>query len=130
MLTGRFTLCALLLLIATTLPLATVQADSSDKWRIHVKNDAEGDGVVTFQFKPRGGYPFEIAVSVAAGTEENDVAKRIRDVFQADLPQDAYEVEVDSGEEVVVEADKRTGEFMVTLLSSSIAGVEFEVERK
>ena len=97
---------------------------------IRDRNDAEGDGVATFQFKPRGGYPFEIAVSVAAGTEENDVAKRIRDVFQADLPQDAYEVEVDSGEEVVVEADKRTGEFMVTLLSSSIAGVEFEVERR
>ena len=130
MLTRRFMLCALLILTATTLPVATVQADSSDKWRIHVKNDAAGDGVATFQFKPRGGYPFEIAVSVAAGTEENDVAKRIRDVFQADLPQDAYEVEVDSGEEVVVEADKRTGEFMVTLLNSSIAGVEFEVERK
>lgn len=130
MLTRRFTLCALLLLTAVALPVATVQADASDKWRIHVKNDAEGDGVATFQFKPRGGYPFEIAVSVAAGTEENDVAKRIRDVFQADLPQDAYEVEVDSGEEVVVEADKRTGEFMVTLLSSSIAGVEFEVERR
>jgi hypothetical protein len=126
----RFALFALLLLAAVALPVATVQADSSDKWRIHVKNDAEGDGVVTFQFKPRGGYPFEVAVSVAAGTEENDVARRIRDVFQAELPQDAYEVEVDSGEEVVVEADKRTGEFMVTLLNSSIAGVELEVERQ
>jgi hypothetical protein len=130
MLIRRFALCALLLFTAVALPVAAAQADSSDKWRIHVKNDAEADGVATFQFKPRGGYPFEISVSVAAETKENDVARRIRDVFQAELPQDAYEVEVDSGEEVVVEADKRTGEFMVTLLSSSIAGVEFEVERQ
>ncbi len=84
------TLTALSLLLALCATFAPpAHADTSDKWRVHVKNDAEADGVATFQFRPRGGFPFEIAVSVIAGTKENDVAERIRDVFHAELPQDA-----------------------------------------
>ena len=82
------------------------------------------------QFKPRGGYAFEIEVSVTAGTRENDIARRIRDVQRAELPRDAYEVEVDNGEEVAIEAGKGTGEYNVALLSTTAQGVEFEIEKK
>ena len=40
-----------------------------------------------------------------------------------------YKVEVDDGEEVVVEARDGTGVFSLVLLESSLAGVEFEVEK-
>ena len=113
--------------------MLTVQpalAATSEEWRIHVRHNAQSDGVVALQLRPRGGYPFEIRVTVTEWTKENDIARRIRDVLEAELPRDAHEVDVDDGEEVTIEARKGTGEFNVALLDSTVTGVEFEVERK
>jgi len=123
---GLFASLALLLSMAAALP--AIAESESDRWRIIVNNDAATEGTVVFRFHPLGAYPFEVSVHVAAGTPENDIADRVRDVLQAELPQGGYELKVEDGEKVVVEASKKAGHFNLVLLRSDLTGVEFTVE--
>ena len=121
-----FIFSALAVLLAAAFPAAA--ESESDRWRIIVNNDAATAGAVVFRFHPLGAYPFDVSVQIAEGTAENDIADRIRDVLQAELPQGGYELKVEDGEKVVVEASKNAGHFNLVLLRSDLTGVEFTVE--
>ena len=114
-------------LLGAMLATAASAADA-DRWEIAVKKNAASDGSVVFRFHPRGAYPFDITVHIAAGTKENDIAVRIHDVLQAELPKDAYELKVSGGEKVKIEADKGVGDFSLVIVQSDVAGVEFKVK--
>ncbi|UCE89002.1 MAG: hypothetical protein JSW10_11955 [Pseudomonadota bacterium] len=114
-------------LVGAMLATAAMAADS-DRWEIAVKKNATSDGSVVFRFHPRGAYPFDITVHITAGTKENDIAARIHDVLQAELPKDAYELRVSGGEKVKIEAGKGVGDFNLVIVQSGVSGVEFKVK--
>ena len=123
---GLFIVSALLVSLVAAVP-ASAESES-DRWRIIVNNDATTAGAVVFRFHPLGAYSFDVSVQIAAGTAENDIADRIRDVLQAELPPGGYELKVEDGEKVVIEAAKNAGHFNLVLLRSDLTGVEFTVE--
>ena len=78
----------------------------SDKWRLEVSEGANNEGVIRFRFTPKDGTAFEIPVNLKEGRGEDGVARDIRDTFKKSLDKNAYKVEVDDGEDVLVKVRK------------------------
>jgi len=101
---------------------------TADKWRIVCIHDALSDGVITFRLTPGGGPPLELKVPIEAGTYENDVARKIRDVFRANLPKELYYVETDDGEAVLVKKQRGKPNFSLEFVNHSVNGLGIRVE--
>ena len=78
----------------------------SNKWRVEVSEGANNEGVIRFRFTPKDGTAFEIPVNLKEGRGEDGVARDIRDTFKKSLDKNAYKVEVDDGEDVLVKVRK------------------------
>jgi len=78
----------------------------SNKWRLEVSEGANNEGVIRFRFTPKDGTAFEIPVNLKEGRGEDGVARDIRDTFKKSLDKNAYKVEVDDGEDVLVKVRK------------------------
>ena len=120
------------LLLAINCGLVTVARAATpapdDKWRIVCIHDALSDGVITFRLTPGGGPPRELKVPIEAGTYENDVARKIRDVFRANLPKELYYVETDDGEAVLVKKQRGKPNFSLEFVNHSVNGLGIRVE--
>ena len=78
----------------------------SNRWRLEVSEGANNEGVIRFRFTPKDGTAFEIPVNLKEGRGEDGVARDIRDTFKKSLDKNAYKVEVDDGEDVLVKVRK------------------------
>jgi len=105
-------------------------ARPSNKWRIQCSEGAKSDGVIVFHLQPEGGTVQVIEVSVAKGTGENAVARRIRDVFREQLSPERYHVEVDDGEDVLVKKKGSTPNFDLRVESNSVKAVRINMDRE
>ena len=101
-----------------------------NKWRIQCSESAKSDGTILFRITPEGGATIEVAVQVARGTGENAVARRIRDAFRATLPADAFHVEVDDGEDVLVKRKGSHPKFALVLVSNDVKSVRIRLDRE
>jgi len=126
---SRTALAAMLFLCATLLAAAAF-ARPSNKWRIQCSEGAKSDGVLVFHLQPEGGAVQVIEVSVAKGTGENAVARRIRDVFRERLSPERYHVEVDDGEDVLVKKRRGTPDFDLRLESNTVKAVRIRLDRE
>jgi hypothetical protein len=108
---------------------AVAQADPSNKWRIELDSSTDNDGSITFRIAPVGGTPIDVETKIPARTGENRAAQLIRDSLRASLGK-GYHVEVDDGEDVLIKRRGDTPSFEVTLVSSSLTGLEVEIERE
>lgn len=98
------------------------------KWRIELNHTTDNDGEIVFRIAPEdGGTPIDVATKIPARTGENHSAKILRDSFKASLGK-AYHVEIDDGEDVLVKAKGKTKKFMLTMVSTSLTGLEVEIE--
>jgi hypothetical protein len=122
--------CVLLLGIngggVTVARAATPPPDN--KWRIVCIHNALSDGVIVFRLTPAGGQAQELEVPIKNGTFENDVARRIRDVFRASLPKESYHLETDDGEAVLVKKQRGKPDFSLEFVSNSVNGLGIRVE--
>ena len=105
-------------------------ASPSNKWRIEVSEGANSHGELIFYLSPESGDPIEIRVEIDNGTSENKVARKIHDAFQRALPGDAYNVEVDDGEDVLVKKRSKGEKFDLTLAKSSVKNVRIHIEKE
>jgi hypothetical protein len=105
-------------------------ASPSNKWRIEVSEGANSHGELIFYLSPESGDPIEIRVEIDNGTSENKVARKIHDAFQRALPGDAYNVEVDDGEDVLVKKRSKGEKFDLTLAKSSVKSVRIHIEKE
>ncbi len=105
-------------------------ASPSNKWRIEVSEGANSHGELIFYLAPEKGDPIEIRVEIDNGTSENKVARKIHDAFQRALPGDAYNIEVDDGEDVLVKKRKNGENFDLTLVKSSVKSVRIHIEKE
>jgi molybdopterin-binding protein len=121
------------LLIATICLLAacaTSNINTSNKWRMEFSGDAETDGTMVVQVMTVGAVIAEVPVQIAGGTSENLIAERVNQELKLNLPADAYDVEVDDGEDVLIKRRDNVADFEVRVLSNSVRGVRIDLEHE
>lgn len=102
----------------------------SNKWRIEVSEGAKSTGTMVFRITPKGQPALEVRVDVEDGTRENKVAVRIRDAFREQLPKDAFHMERDDGEDVLVKRKLKTPRFALSLVSSNVKAVRIRIDKE
>jgi hypothetical protein len=101
----------------------------TDDYRISVDEDAESDGVIVFRVTPKGGAAQDITVDIKKGTGENDVARTIKKAFEAQLGTKEQSIEMEDGENVIIERSMGTKDISLLLVSSTVKGVTVKVHR-
>lgn len=101
----------------------------SNKWRLQVSEGANNDGVMRFRVTPKGGSAIDVPVSLKKGRGEDGCARDIRDTFRKALDKDAYKVELDDGEDVLVKV--RKGPYVsIELVDSTVKGTRINFDRE
>lgn len=124
----RIAMLAATLMFAAAPAVQASEPKPVSKWRIEFNHTTDNDGAVTFRIAPDGGQPIDVETKIPKGTGENHAARIVKDSLKASLG-DAYHVEVDDGEDVLVKRRGKTPKFIVTMVSTSLTGLTIEVEK-
>lgn len=108
----------------------TALADLSNKWRLEFSGDAESTGAIVLRITPKGGTPIDATINVAKDTGENSVAEAVVLGLQAQLPPDAYHVERDDGEDVLIKKEDGAADFSVAIVSNTLKGVRINPDQE
>ena len=101
----------------------------TDDYRISVDGDAESDGEIVFGLTPEGGTTQEVKVAITKGTSENNVAGEIKKAFKAQIGTKDYNIEMEDGENVIIERSMGAKDYSLVLASSTVKGVTVKVHR-
>ena len=104
-------------------------ANPSNKWRLQFSG-GESDGVIVLKITPVGGEPMTVEVTVSKGTGENAVAKAVTEACREQLPKDAFHVERDDGEDVLLKKRHGSADFDVEVLSNTVKDVRINPDRE
>ena len=99
----------------------------TDDYRIAVNHDADSDGEIVFRVTPKGGTPQDITVAVKKGTSENAVARTIKKAFEQQLGTKQQNIEMEDGENVIIERSMGNEDISLVLVSSTVKGVTVKV---
>lgn len=105
-------------------------ADLSNKWRLEFSGDAESSGEIIFRVTPQGGVPVDAVVAISNDTGENEIAEAVTLGLQAQLPPEAYHVERDDGEDVLVKKLEGAADFGLAIASNTVEGVRINPDRE
>lgn len=119
-----------LLALALSASAATAAANESNKWRLQFSGKADSDGVITITVHPKGGTPITTEIPVKNNTGENGVARTVVNGLKANLPEEAYHVERDDGEDVLVKKHHGAANFGLTIDSNTVKGVRINPDRE
>jgi hypothetical protein len=119
---------------AAATPVATAAAPAknlryTDDYRISVDEDAESDGEIVFGLTPKGGTTQEVKVAITKGTGENNVAGEIKKALVAQIGTKDYNIEMEDGENVIIERSAGAKDYSLVLVSSTVKGVTVKVHR-
>ena len=103
-------------------------ADPSGKWRVVFDHWAEADGERVLRIAPVTGDPIDVTTKIPKGMTENDVATLVTGAIKASVGK-AYKVEVDDGEDVIIKKAGKTPKFELTMVSSSVTGLNVKIKR-
>jgi hypothetical protein len=116
------------LLTGALVAFATLAAAEPDsKWRLKFDHWAETDGELVLRIAPLNGTPIEVSTKISKDTTENAAAELVSGALKAQLGK-GYKVEVDDGEDVVIKKSGKTPKFEVTLVSSSVTGLNLKIK--
>jgi hypothetical protein len=101
----------------------------TDDYRISVNHDADSDGEIVFAVTPKGGTTMQVNVLISKGTSENNVAGAIKKAFVDQLGTKDQNIEMEDGENVIIERSMGTKDISLLLVSSSVKGVTVKVHR-
>ncbi len=101
----------------------------TDDYRISVDEDAESDGEIVFGLTPKGGTTQEVKVAIRKGTSENNVAGEIKKAFVAQIGTKDYNIEMEDGENVIIERSMGAKDYSLVLVSSTVKGITVKVHR-
>jgi hypothetical protein len=104
-------------------------AEASNKWRIEFNEKSLQDGSMVFAVTPVGSAPTQVVATIPGGLSEDNIAEVVSKSFKAGLDAN-YQVEVDDGEHVLIKRRDDAPDFEVKLVSSSVTGVEIELQRE
>ena len=100
--------------------------DPAGKWRLAFDHWAENDGELVLRVAPLNGTPIDVTTKVTKNMTENTVADLVKGSLRTQLGK-GYKVEVDDGEDVLIKKAGKTPKFVVTLVSSSVTGLELKI---
>jgi hypothetical protein len=105
-------------------------AKPSGNWRIEFNHKADNDGVIVLRLAPieGGGDPIDVETKVPKGTTENNVADLVAASLEATLGSKNYRIGTDDGEDVVIKTRGKTKKFELTMVSTTLTGLEFKVK--
>jgi hypothetical protein len=116
------------LLTGALVAFATLAAAEPDsKWRLKFDHWAETDGELVLRIAPLNGTPIDVSTKISQDTTENAAAELVSGALKAQLGK-GYKVEVDDGEDVVIKKSGKTPKFEVTLVSSSVTGLNLKIK--
>lgn len=109
---------------------ATAYAKPSGNWRIEFNSRADNDGTIVLRITPveGGGDPIDVETKVPKGTSENNVADLVAASLKATLGSKNYRIGTDDGEDVVVKTRGKTRKFELTMVSTSLTGLDIKVK--
>jgi hypothetical protein len=110
-------------IVFTLILSAVALAHPSNKWRLQFSGGSHSDGEIVLQFSPKGGEAFTVHVPVPADESENAVAKTVTRVLREKLPSDAFHVERDDGEDVLIKKKHGTANFDLIVVFNSVKHV-------
>ena len=119
-----------LLVACSGTPVAGDSDSLSNKWRIEVSEGAKSTGNMLFRVTPKGERAIDVDVGITEGARENKVASTIRDAMRVQLPGDAFKVEKDDGEDVLVKARGDTPRFALVLISNNVKSVRIRLDKE
>ncbi|MDX1381524.1 MAG: hypothetical protein R3233_10405 [Xanthomonadales bacterium] len=125
----RLAVLAVALLALPTAALAATTSPSN-KWRVEFSGGADSDGAIVIKVTPKGGESIEASIDVKKGTGENAVAKTVVKGLKAQLPKEAYHVERDDGEDVLVKKKRGAADFSLEIVSNTVKGVRIHPEHE
>jgi hypothetical protein len=126
-------------LLATSIALAQAPAAAptasteklsyTDDYRISVDDDANSDGEIVFRVTKKDGTAKDVTVAIKKGTNENSVAGAIKKAFVEQLGTKDYNIEMEDGENVIIERSGGKGDTSLVLVSNSVKNVDVKVHR-
>jgi len=114
--------------------LALADDHFSDDWKISIDGKTASRGELSFKmsFKPAedGTVRDSVVVSVPVpeDTGENDVADMIGNAFKATLGEGDFDIDVDWGEHVKIEAQGDTPDFLLEIADNPLQGISLEIK--
>ena len=99
----------------------------SGNWRIAYNHATENDGTIVFRIAPINAAAVDVEVKVPANTTENNVAELTSAAIKTALGSENYRIGVDDGEDVVIRKRGKAKNFVVTMVSTSLTGLEIKV---
>jgi hypothetical protein len=121
---SRLVLAAVGLLAAFAVLAAN--SDPAGKWRVEFDHWAENDGDLVLRVAPLNGTPIDVTTKITKNMTENSVADLVTSSLKAQLGK-GYKIEVDDGEDVLIKKSGKTPKFVVTLVNSSVTGLEIKI---
>ena len=109
---------------------AAAYAKPSGNWRIEFNSRTDNDGVIVLRIAPieGGGDPIEVETKVPKGTSENNVADLVSASLKSTLGSKNYRIGTDDGEDVVIKTRGKTKKFELTMVSTTLTGLEIKVK--
>jgi len=107
-----------------------VLANPSNKWRLEFSGKAYSDGEIVLAIQPIGGEEFTVMIPVKGGTSENNVAKTVTKALKEQLSEDAFHVERDDGEDVLIKKRHGAADFDVRIVSNTVEHVRINPDRE
>jgi hypothetical protein len=84
---------------------------------------------MVFAVTPVGSASTQVVANIPGGLSEDNIAEVVGKSFKAGLDAN-YQVEVDDGEHVLIKKRDDAPDFEIKLISSSVTGVEIELQRE
>ena len=118
------------LIAALVLHPLHASAALENKWRLQFSGNAESAGTIVLAVDPWGRPPaVQVRVDIADGTSENGVARAVRDALHAAVGAD-YDVELDDGEDVLVNRRMFRRRFEVRIEANDVRGVRINRDQE
>ena len=105
-------------------------ANESNKWRLQFSGGAHSDGEIVLRLSPIGADPIVVTVAVPGDTSENGVAKIVVATLKETLPSEAFHVERDDGEDVLIKKRHGAANFGLEVISNTVKHVRIRPDRE
>ena len=99
----------------------------TDDYRITVDDDANSDGEIVFRVSWKDGTSKDVTVPIKKGTSENAVAREIKKGFEAQIGTKNYNIEMEDGENVIIERSGGKSDTNIALVSNTVKNVDVSV---
>ena len=112
---------------ATDAATPATKLSYTDDYRISVDDDANSDGEIVFRMTWKDGGSKDVTVPIKKGTNENEIARTIKKAFVDQIGTKKYNIEMEDGENVIIERSGGKGDTSLVLVSNSVKNVDVKV---